>query len=65
MFKGPARPLDIPDPSKCKNCVNSTCPCKVQDIPVNIVDVMIMGVNIPSLYNIVQLRLYYISVLKI
>ena len=33
MFNGPARPLDVPDPCKCKNCVNSTCSCRVQNIP--------------------------------
>ena len=31
-FTGPSRPVNIPDPCKCKNCSKKTCICRVNTI---------------------------------
>ena len=32
LFDGPARPIDIPEPCKCKNCTKKTCLCKQNEL---------------------------------
>ena len=33
LYEGASKPLDVPDPCKCTNCVKSTCICRVNNLP--------------------------------
>lgn len=32
LFEGSSKPLDVPDPCKCKNCTRKTCVCRVNNL---------------------------------
>lgn len=33
LFVGPARPVDVPEPCKCKTCARRTCNCRLSELP--------------------------------